>query len=155
MSSVLQGFWHSLVQLYNGFHAYVFGDNTLRVNYIPTDDISLENNSNIDDDEQLPHMAEQEVINNDDPPPHPPRLRRSFSGYITNIPEEIYMVNNNRGTRVILNVRTNAYTTWYYYHDDYGKFFFVISINLGNGPTEEFQELDGPIDPDLLSTTFY
>jgi hypothetical protein len=86
----------------------------------------------------------------DEPPPHPPPLNRSFGGRILNSKQDIEHINSNRGVRLMLMVNDNMYTTWYYYQDHDGKFYYIIVSNYGNGPIETFQELDGPIDVNSL-----
>jgi hypothetical protein len=91
----------------------------------------------------------------DIPPPAPPPngpLFRSYSGPIGNPKEEIEAVNNNRGTRVILRVNGGMYTTWYYYQDVRGNFYYITVTNFGHGPDVAFLLLDGPIDVNELDS---
>lgn len=58
----------------------------------------------------------------------PPRCAHPVfsSGGISNSPDEIKYVNENKNTIVKLIVRTNEYIEYFYKHDENGNFYIII-----------------------------
>jgi hypothetical protein len=92
--------------------------------------------------EQLDNLIQQIL-------PKPPTLQRQHRLPVDNTREEINSVNNNPGSRIILNVGGGGlYTVWYYGQTLDGRFYKETFTGVDR-IHQEINYLDGPLDPNI------